>query len=86
MKHKRPFNDGKFIQSCCVGILNFFASRGEDMASVAASIPLSRDTTTRRVEDLDLYLINKLKFNLNGCTYFSLAFDETTDISDTSQL
>ncbi|XP_025407851.1 zinc finger BED domain-containing protein 5-like [Sipha flava] len=47
---------------------------------------LSRKTVTRRVESIGQNLVEILKLDIKECVYFSLQFDESTDITDTAQL
>ena len=58
----------------------------EDLAKKIQSVLLSRQTVTRRIEEIGVHLANKLKDKVNDCSYFSMALDESTDISDTSQM
>ena len=50
------------------------------------TVSLSHQTIARRVSDLDKHTSSKLKSIVQNCIYFSLALDESTDISDTSEL
>ena len=50
------------------------------------SVLLSKQTVTRRTEDISLELSNSLKSVIDSSPYFSLALDESTDITDTCQL
>ena len=49
-------------------------------------ISLSRNTTTRRVEDLSRNVESILKEKLRTSVFYSLALDESTDQTDTAQL
>ena len=46
----------------------------------------SHQTIARRISDLGKHISSKLKSVVENCKYFSLALDESTDISDTSEL
>ena len=50
------------------------------------SIPLSARTVTRKVEVISKNLKLQLKNKCIDFDYFSLAFDESTDVCDTAQL
>ncbi|XP_028146751.2 general transcription factor II-I repeat domain-containing protein 2A-like [Diabrotica virgifera virgifera] len=54
--------------------------------SAINSLQLSARTVTRRVEDMSEDVVSQMKTDLQRCIFFSLQFDESTDISDTSQL
>ena len=49
-------------------------------------VSLSRQTVTRRIVDMADHSSEQLKIVSKKFEYFSLALDESTDISDTSQL
>ena len=50
------------------------------------TVSLSHQTIARRVSDLGKHVSSKQKSVVENCIYFSLALDESTDISDTSEL
>ena len=52
----------------------------------ADEIVLSKQTATRRIEELSDYISQQLKDLVKSCTFFSLALDESTDICDVAQL
>jgi hypothetical protein len=49
-------------------------------------ISLSRRTVTRRIADTDSAIRRLLQTIMTDCAYFSIALDESTDVSDVSQL
>ena len=53
---------------------------------VVSQIPISRHTTERRITAINTSLEYNLKNDLKNCIAFSLALDESTDITDLSQL
>ena len=55
-------------------------------ADAFKKINLSRMTVTRRVEELALNVEETLKTKLLACKFYSLALDESTDLTDTAQL
>ncbi|CAJ1066359.1 zinc finger BED domain-containing protein 5-like [Xyrichtys novacula] len=60
---------------------------GEDnMAKNFDAVSLSRRTVTRRIFDVHDHVEGKLKHVMQDCKYFSLALDESTDVTDVSQL
>ena len=50
------------------------------------TLSLSHQTIVKRVSDRGNHASLKLKSILENCLYFSLALNESTDISDTSEL
>jgi len=54
--------------------------------STFASIPLSDSTIQRRVNDIAADMREQLNGVISQCVYFSLALDESTDVSDIAQL
>lgn len=47
---------------------------------------LSRNTVTRRIQDISDYSKNLLINKIQNCSFYSLALDETTDNTDVAQL
>ena len=58
----------------------------EKVAKKFESVSLSHQTVARRVTELNQHVSMKLKNIMKHCKYFSLALDESTDVSDISQL
>lgn len=50
------------------------------------NIPLSRDTMRSRIIRIDCAIEEKLKLLLATCAYFSLCFDESTDVRHVNQI
>lgn len=83
-KAKKSFSDGDYIKNCTKKMLT---ALGEDkVVEKVDKISLSRQTVTRRIENVDKYLNNQLRNDLAACSYFSICLDESTDITDVSQL
>ncbi|KFM65285.1 General transcription factor II-I repeat domain-containing protein 2, partial [Stegodyphus mimosarum] len=82
-KHSKPFTDGDFIKEClmkageivCPGNVKAFQS-----------ISLSRNTVAERVTDLAANLSDQIKAKSSSFESFSIACDESTDISGKAQL
>ncbi|QQP40076.1 Uncharacterized protein FKW44_014003 [Caligus rogercresseyi] len=51
-----------------------------------ANISLSRPSVTERVEELSSYLHSLLNEKIKSFVAFSIALDESTDVTDTAQL
>lgn len=88
-KHKKPFADGEMIKEAFIkgGEVLFanFKNKSEIMTAIK-DVQLSRQSVTRRLEIMEMDVIQKLKHDINDCKYFSLQFDESTDIIDIAQL
>lgn len=84
-KKRKAFSDGEEIVKPC---LQIFARRLGDKSieKKADEIALSKQTVTRRTEELSDDVSQQLKDLVNSCTFFSLALDESTDICDVAQL
>jgi len=57
-----------------------------DITTAINTIQLSARTTIRRIEAIANNIESQLKKDIEKCIFFSLQLDESTDISDTSQL
>ena len=82
-KKKKPFSDGDYIKECLSAFSKY--SCPEKKAKVE-EVSLSRNTITRRIEEISEHLVEKLHECATKFQYFSLALDESCDISDTAQL
>lgn len=85
-KYQKPMTDGVYLKNTLVKMLNCLGERGIALAEDVKEIPLSNDTVMRRIDHIDSHLHNKLKSKLQLCKYFSIALDESTDVTDLSQL
>ena len=84
LKESKSFRDVKLVKQCAIKMAHVFE---EDKVTRKFETPsLSHQTIARRVSDLGKYVLSKLKSRVENCMHFSLALDESTDISDTSEL
>ena len=84
-KKKKAFSDGEEIVKPCLQI--FARSLGDgNITRKADEIALSKQTVTRRTEELSGDEFQQLKDLANSCTFFALALDESTDICGVAQL
>ena len=84
LKESKSFRDGKLVKQCAIKMAHVL---GEDkVARKFETVSLSHQTIARRVNDLGKYASSKLKSRVENCMYFSLALEESTGISDTSEL
>ena len=83
-KHK-PFSDGEEIVKPC--LQKFAQYVGEkSIEKKANEVALSKQTITRRIEELSRDVCEQVKDRAHACSFFSLAFDESADICDVAQL
>jgi len=80
----KPFSDGEIVKEA----LSIFAQNCNDknMKTKADNISLSRNTVARRVEDMSNDINSQITETIAKCKYFSLALDETCDLTSMSQL
>lgn len=83
---KKPFSDGEYIKNTMLKVLECFGETGNVVKTMLMSVPLSASTITRRIETIGAHFKSVLKEKLQSCLHFSLALDESTDITDVSQL
>ena len=82
-KSGKQLSEGEFINDCS-DIFSYVAC--PDKKSILESISLSHQTVARRVNDLSSNIEISLIKRLDSCKFYSLALDESTDVSDTAQL
>lgn len=75
---------GNFVKRCAIKMAKAF--NNEKIAEQFRCVPLSRQTVSRRVNVLSVNVKQKLQVMINNCRYFSLCLDESTDVTDISQL
>ncbi|XP_022165780.1 protein FAM200A-like [Myzus persicae] len=83
-KSKKSLNNGEFIKNCTIKMAK--SINENRIASEFEKISLSRRTVTRRIADTDSVIRETLQTIMMNCAYFSIALDESTDVSDVSQL
>lgn len=82
-KKMKPFSDGEFVKACLEAVIKDVLP---DKIKLFSSISLSRQSICRRIEDISAEIVVTLRDKINNFKAYSLAFDESTDVSDTSQL
>lgn len=82
-KKLRPHVEGEFVKECMVAAAELIAP---DKVKLFQSVSLSRRTISDRITDLAQDIKNTLKGSAEDFQFFSLACDETTDITNTAQL
>uniref|UniRef100_H2ZD91 Uncharacterized protein n=1 Tax=Ciona savignyi TaxID=51511 RepID=H2ZD91_CIOSA len=71
------------IKSC---LEIFIENVSPEKKNLVEQISLSRFTMARRIDDLSENIEASLKDRISKCSAFSIALDESTDVSDTAQL
>lgn len=85
-KAMAPYKHSELIKDCMVSTLQVLYPDKQEIHQAIQSIPMSRNTCTRRVEALGNHLTNAVADDLKNCESFSVAVDESTDINDVAQL
>ncbi|XP_076311275.1 SCAN domain-containing protein 3-like [Tachypleus tridentatus] len=84
-KKHMPFSDGEYIVKPC--LQKFAKCLGDkSIERKVNEITLSKQTITRRIEELSRDVFEQLKERVHACSFFSLALDESADICDVAQL
>ena len=83
-KSKKPLSDGETVKKCAIVMAKSFGN--DAMVKNFETVSLSRRTVTRRIFDIQNHVEEKLKKVMDECSYYSLALDESTDVTDVSQL
>jgi hypothetical protein len=82
-KSGRPFTDSELVKQCALVMAEEVCPEQKKKFD---DICLSARTCTRRTEDLDNNLCEQLQEKARIFEWFSLATDESDDVSDTAQL
>ncbi|KAF2346708.1 hypothetical protein FHG87_022536, partial [Trinorchestia longiramus] len=79
----KPFTDGNFIKACMMEAANDLCP---EKADLFGSISLSTSSVVRRTEELGENIELQIREKARNLLWYSLALDESTDLSSTSQL
>lgn len=82
-KRGKAFATGEFVKECLTLAADALCPAKKDLFK---SISLSRNTITRRVEDLSRDISEQVHNKAQDFCYYSVALDESTDVSDSAQL
>jgi len=82
-KKMKKLSDGEFVKECLEAVAKDILP---DKNKLFSNISLSRQTVCRRINDISNEIIVKLRDRIQDFKYFSIAFDESTDISNIDQL
>ena len=82
-KHSKPFAEGELVETCVMKMVEHIClQKKKDFANVC----FIRNTVARRIEELSTDVRRQLGEKSLNFDLFSLACDESTDLSDTAQL
>ncbi|XP_035212747.1 zinc finger BED domain-containing protein 5-like [Stegodyphus dumicola] len=88
-KKEKPFQDDELLKEAFLtgaeSLFDEFSNKSKIINAIQ-DLQLSDSTVLRRIEATADDMQSQLKRDLEKCEWFSLQFDESTDISDTSQL
>ncbi|XP_043917683.1 general transcription factor II-I repeat domain-containing protein 2B-like isoform X2 [Protopterus annectens] len=82
-KKSKPFADGEFIKECLESVADVICPEKQ---SDFSKISLSHQTVARCVEDIAKYIENTLESRCTTFKFYSIALDDCTDVTDTTQL
>ncbi|GFY78348.1 general transcription factor II-I repeat domain-containing protein 2 [Trichonephila inaurata madagascariensis] len=82
-KRGKPFTDGEMIKECLIAIAKEICP---EKVNLFKSVSLSANTVARRVQDIAENISSQLSDKNGHHEWFSLALDESTDVSDTAQV
>jgi len=90
-RQKKPFSDGELVKEIIISTMetlleNYDSQAKSDIMQKVRNLQLSHQTVSRRIQDLSTDLEEQLRNQLKTCQAFSIALDESTDISDTAQI
>ena len=83
-KKMKSFQEGELVKACAIKMAEAFGE--EKIAKKFKTVSLSHQTIARRVAELSQHVTCKLKSAMKNCCYFSVALDESVDVTDISQL
>ena len=79
----KPFTDGNYIKECLMELVNDLCPKNSNSF---AGISLSASSVVGRTEELGENIIVQLQQKAKNFFWYSLAMDESTDLTSTSQL
>lgn len=85
-KNKKPYSDGETVIKPCLQIFSKHCGDGGKLSKIVQDISLSRNTVTRRIDDMAENVQEQIISGIQSCKYFSLALDESCDMTDSAQL
>jgi hypothetical protein len=81
-----PYTHCEIVKDCMVSVSETLFPDKKEITDKLKKVPLSRRTVTRRIEDISKQLHQNLIKAVKDAECYSLALDESTDITDIAQL
>jgi hypothetical protein len=78
----KPFTDGEMIKECVIAVAEEMCP---EKVNLFKTVSLSVNTVAWRLEDIAENISSQLSYKNGHLEWFSLALDESTDVSDTAQ-
>lgn len=85
-KSMLAYSTGETIKDCIVAAAEVMFPTNPDVSNAMKTISLSRNTITRRMQDISDDLNTRLHSAVASSQFYSLAIDESTDVEDVAQL
>ncbi|PNF18081.1 hypothetical protein B7P43_G03330 [Cryptotermes secundus] len=82
-QRSKMLSDGELIKNCAIKMTE--ALNENKVGNKFQTVPLSKQTVTRRLEDISIQISNNVKDINANCSYFQF-LNESIDVSDTNQL
>ncbi|XP_049790353.1 zinc finger BED domain-containing protein 5-like [Schistocerca nitens] len=82
-KQCKPFTDGELIKNCIIATAEEMCP---EKVNLFKNICLSANTVARRIDDIAQNISSQLRDKNQDLDWFSLAVDESTDVSDTAKV
>ncbi|XP_071037830.1 general transcription factor II-I repeat domain-containing protein 2-like [Parasteatoda tepidariorum] len=82
-KRGKPFTDGEMIKECIIAVAEEMCP---EKVNLLKTVSMSANTVARRVENIAENISSQLFDKNVHVEWFSLALDESTDVSDTAQV
>ena len=79
----KPFSEGEFVKTCMLKAAEIVCP---EKRQAFANISLTRNTVADRISDLSADLDSQMNHKVKSFVAFSVAIDESTDITDVAQL
>jgi hypothetical protein len=82
-KKSKPFTDGEYVKECIMKAAEILCPEKDH---IFKTISLSANTVANRVNDLAGYIQCQIKEKCKDFVAYSIATDESTDVTDIAQL
>jgi len=86
VKHMVPFSYSEIVKECLIQVSNAVFDNKKEIAEMFSKIPLSHDSAIRKTEICAKSVRESILADLTKTQFFSLAIDESTDISNVAQM